>query len=351
MADRESVRERKGFDRGALRADLRAAVPDATAALVITAGIFVWLYARVREGTSATVEIMPFLADANTYLMYWLCQAFGWSAMLWAWLTTMLGLLRSGQLPRWFPVPAGRLERWHRSTSLTTIALMFLHAVFFFTEKARANEEGLGVAARWWKAFVETFVPGAYPSGTGTIAILIGLLALYLAIPLGLAYYFRARLGARSWRALHRFVLAVYVLSIWHTLLYSSNVWFDGWPRTTLWLLQLPPAVLLLTRLLVPARPSDRGGALRKRPFALTLRMGALVVVAGVIATIIVVAVSGRDGGRAHGVEGAGLNVTQAMVWAGFALFAVILAVAVGVARHLERRQTGKRVVPAGQGG
>src|SRR5690606_41118522 len=145
--------------------------------------------------------------------------------------------------------------------------------------------------------------------------LLLGLLAFYLAIPLGLAYYFRTRLGARSWRALHRFVLAVYVLSVWHTLLYGTNVWFDGWPRTTLWLLQLPPALLLLARLIVPARPSERGGALRGRPMALTLRIAALTAVAATIATITVVVVSGRDGGRTPGGDGAGINVTPGMGW------------------------------------
>lgn len=54
-----------GRRRPGLRADLRAAVPDAAAALVVTAAIFVWLYLRVRSGASATVAVMPFLADAN----------------------------------------------------------------------------------------------------------------------------------------------------------------------------------------------------------------------------------------------------------------------------------------------
>lgn len=64
-------------DWAGLRADLRAAVPDATAALVVTAVIFVVLYARIDAGSSPTLQVMPFLADADRYWMYWLCQAFG----------------------------------------------------------------------------------------------------------------------------------------------------------------------------------------------------------------------------------------------------------------------------------
>ncbi|RZQ60494.1 ferric reductase-like transmembrane domain-containing protein [Amycolatopsis suaedae] len=325
------------MDRAALRGDLRAAVPDATAALVITGAIFAFLYYRVADGSSATVAVMPDLADAGAYWMYWLCQAFGWSGLLWAWLTTMLGLMRSAKPPRWLPVPVSRLERWHRCTSLTTIALMFAHAALFFAERVRTNKTGAGWPGNLWRAFVETFVPGGYASGTGKIAILIGLLALYLAIPLGLAYYFRARLGARIWRALHRFVLVVYVLSVWHTLLYGTNVWFDGWPRDTLWLLQLPVLGLLLARLLTPARPAERFGA-GLSPVAVLRRAAALLAVLLGAAAVVYAVVSGSDGGRTPGAHhGAPLNVTQAMVWGGTAVLAAAAVVAVLLARRVER--------------
>lgn len=107
-------------------------------------------------------------------------------------------------------------------------------------------------------AFVEAFVPGGYDSGTGRIAMPIGQAALYLAIPLGLLFYVRHRIGPKTWRVLHRCVIVVYVLSVWHTLLYGTNVWYDGWFRTSVWLLQLPIAALLLLRLMRPARRSEK---------------------------------------------------------------------------------------------
>ncbi|CAM5663563.1 membrane protein [Streptomyces badius] len=54
-------------------------------ALVITAAVFVLLYLRIRNKTSSTVTVMPFMADAGGFWMYFLSQAFGWSALLWAW--------------------------------------------------------------------------------------------------------------------------------------------------------------------------------------------------------------------------------------------------------------------------
>lgn len=80
----DRFRRRRRVDRDGLRADLKATIPDATAGLVMTIGIFAWLYYRARSGVSPTVALMPDLADADRYWLYWLCEAFGWSALLWA---------------------------------------------------------------------------------------------------------------------------------------------------------------------------------------------------------------------------------------------------------------------------
>lgn len=313
------TRPRALFDLHALKQDLRGATLDASVALLATGAIFALLYWRVEAGTSATIVVMPDLADAPGYWMYWLCQAFGWSGLLWAWITVMLGLVRSSRHPGWLPVSVSRVERWHRQTSLTTIALMFAHAFWFFAEMVRENRAEAGWAGRVWRAFVDSFVPGGYGSGTGVVAILLGLLALYLAIPLGLAFYARRAMGTRLWRALHASIIVVYVLSVWHTLLYGTNVWYDGAFRTTVWLLQLPVAGLLLVRLL---RPAYRPGT---TPAARVGRLVGRLAAAATVVVLLLVAATGRDGGRTPNVDGAPLNVTQAMIWAGFVVFVVVV--------------------------
>ncbi|MBR8638895.1 ferric reductase-like transmembrane domain-containing protein [Streptomyces tuirus] len=295
------ARDRRPSDRVALRADLRAALPDATAAVVVTAAVFAFFWVRMESGDSATVAVMPFMDDAGTYWMYLLSQAFGWSGLLWAWGTVVLGLLLSGPRPARLPVSRQVLERWHRTTSLTTMALMFAHALMFAAELVR-YEAQLGWAERLWAGFADTFVPGWYDSGTGRIAIPIGQGALYLAVPLGLLFYVRHRIGANTWRRLHRFVIVVYVLSVWHTLLYGTNVWYGEWPRTVLWLLQLPVAVLLLLRLLRPARRAERLGAPGRSegasPPGWVVRAAGRVAAGAVVVGLIVVVASGHDGGR-----------------------------------------------------
>ncbi|MBA2813624.1 ferric reductase-like transmembrane domain-containing protein [Streptomyces sp. KM273126] len=285
--------------RPTLRSDLRASIPDGVIALVVTAAVFALLYARIRAETSSTVSVMPFMADEGEFWMYFLSQAFGWSALLWAWITVVLGLLLSGSRPSWLLLPGQRLERLHRTTSLNTIALIAAHALLFAGQLVRSD------TARWYSAigtaFVETFVPGGYDSGTGQLAIPLGQAALYLAIPLGLLFYVRHRIGPRTWRILHRFVIAVYILSVWHTLLYGTNVWYDGWFRTAIWLLQLPIAALLLLRLLQPARRSEKLRGPRTHtgsPAGWALRLGGRIAVAGTIAALLAAVISGNDGGR-----------------------------------------------------
>ncbi|MFD7898071.1 ferric reductase-like transmembrane domain-containing protein [Streptomyces sp. NPDC059743] len=282
-----------------LRSDLRASIPDGLIALVVTAAVFALLYARIKAKTSSTVTVMPFMADAGGFWMYFLSQAFGWSALLWAWTTVVLGLLLSGPRPGRLPLSAQRLERLHRTTSLNTIALILAHALLFAAELVRHD------TTRWYSrlytAFVESFVPGGYDSGTGQLAIPLGQAALYLAVPLGLLFYIRHRIGPKTWRVLHRFVIVVYVLSVWHTLLYGTNVWYDGWFRTTVWLLQLPIAALLLARLLRPARRSERlssPGAHTGSRAGWGLRLGGRLAAAGAVIALLAVIISGNDGGR-----------------------------------------------------
>ncbi|QDY78267.1 ferric reductase-like transmembrane domain-containing protein [Streptomyces qinzhouensis] len=292
-----------GTPRVTLRSDLRDSWFDGLVALVITAALFALIWARIKSRASSTATVMPFMADdPGGYWLYFLSQAFGWSALLWAWITVVLGLLLSGPRPSWLPLTGPRLERLHRTTSLNTIALIAAHALLFAAELIRHSDESDAWYAAAWTAFVESFVPGGYTSGTGRIAIPVGQAALYLAIPLGLLFYVRHRIGPKTWRVLHRFVIVVYVLSVWHTLLYGTNVWYDGWFRTSVWLLQLPIAALFLARLLSPARRSERLPALSATPGGArplwTARAAGRITVAAVLAVLVAVLVSGRDGGR-----------------------------------------------------
>lgn len=347
-----NTKARTGFDWPALRADLRGAVPDASLAVIVTALIYWLLYTRIANGTSATIKIMPMLEDADEFWMYWMCQAFGWSAMLWAYMTVIFGLLRSGPRPGGSRLSAARLEKWHRTTSLTTIGLMFMHAFFFFTEQIRTNQDQWSPGRSVWTAFVDVFVPGGYATGTGRVAILVGLLAFYLAIPLGFAFYLRHRTGSRVWLALHRFAIVVYILSAWHTLLYTTQGWFDGPFRTMLWILQIPIALLLLARLTAPARPSERlssrGPRQRGSALPTSARLLGRIAVVVTVSALVAVVVTGVDGGRSPEDAPLAPWPDKAVIWAGLILF--VLAVGATVIR-VRRRSAGSARRRAAEGG
>lgn len=335
-------RSARRFDWRGLGADARAAVPDASLALVITGLIFWWLWARIDNGTSPSLRIMPPFEDASEYWWYWLCQAFGWSGLLWAYITVVFGLLRSGTRPPWRWMSAARVEKWHRTTSLTTIGLMFLHMATFLGAELQTNFENQPMGELVRETLVKVFIPGGYDTGTGRIAILLGLLAFYLAIILGLAFYVRQTTGSRLWRALHRFIIVVYVLSAWHTLLYGTNVWFEGSFRTLVWALQMPLTGLLLLRLLAPARPSERlrlrGPRRESRPLPLTARLAGRLAVLATIAGLTTVIITGTDGGRPDHGHSTAPWPEQWIIWTG--LLALTLALVTVVHRLRPARQT-----------
>src|SRR5690606_6345860 len=318
-----TARPRRGrLDTRTLRADLRALLLDASIALVVTAGIYALLHHRIETGSSQTLMVMPFLDDAHRYRFYWACQAFGWSGLLWAWISVLLGLLRATAPGRWTVLPHAGIERWHRVTGITTVGLMLGHALAFLFELLREDAEGGGGGAL--AAFADVFVPGWYDSGTGQVAILLGLIAFYLAIPLGFSFYLRWWTGPRLWRGVDRVVIAVAVLSGRDPLPYRTTAWCESGARP-------PPRLLLLARLLAPLRPGERltaadlRGPGRWRALA---RLAGRAAAALAVPALLLVAATGRDGGRTPGEETGDMAVTQPMVWAGLAVLLTVLAAA-----------------------
>jgi hypothetical protein len=242
--------------RQALAADMRAAIPDASASLLLTGVFMAYIWWRVDIRRSELVKFFPAGADGGVFIDLWLINATGWAAMMWAWGTTVLGLLVSGRRPKWLPGTTRTIEKLHRTTSLTTIAMTLIHMLVFVEYEFRHKDQG----AR--HVLSEIFIPLLSGDKAGDLSFwgigVAGLGAFYLAIVLGLSYYFRHRIGVRAWRFAHRFSILVYVLAAWHTFLYSAEIWFDGFQRTAFWVMQLPIAVMVLARLLSPLRRSER---------------------------------------------------------------------------------------------
>ncbi|HEX4080901.1 MAG TPA: hypothetical protein VHX61_18720 [Rhizomicrobium sp.] len=225
-----------------LRDDLRAAVPDAALALLLAGVAFGILMARIRAGVDPALSEMPSMMRTGGIWSYTASQAVGWAALLWSWLTILLGV----SLPLWARSRRPRIreivEQLHRSTSLTVIGLIVAHAVLLIWD--RMGDTVFTVFVPW----TTHYLPGRFPET-------LGILSLYLAVLAGPSFYLRGRLGPRTWRLLHRYIIpAVYVLAVWHTFLYGSDLRAHNPLWVSLWALQAPIAGAFILRVLIPRR-------------------------------------------------------------------------------------------------
>ena len=214
--------------RPTLRGDLRRAIPDAAAALVLSGLVFAILVARIHAGVDPAVREMPEMVQTGGVWPYTLSQAVGWAALSWSWLTILLGASLPVLGQRGLPRLRETAERLHRSTSLTVVGLMVAHAVLFIWDKMGDT-------------LVTVFVPWTTSYSPGLFPQTLGIVSFYLSVLLGLSFYLRERLGWRTWQLVHRYVIPlVYILAIWHTFLYGSDVHAYNGLWDTLWVLQLP---------------------------------------------------------------------------------------------------------------
>lgn len=242
------------------------------------------------QGRSAAAIVMPDMGmqRMGVFWAFPLLQATGIAALGWAYAAIVLGLLESGRLHRTLGLTRRQLDRLHHALSLLVIALIAAHIV-------ATVFDAMG------DSLTTVLVPGKAAWAASRLAYDLGIFAFYLALLLGptyfLAHRFGGRLGNRVWRFAHRFVIIVYVLSVWHTLIIGADVEHYGWARPVLWLAQLPLLGLLALRLLHPAARTSAG------PFAVTTRYA---VAAGCIAAAVAITgavVTGHAATIVHSIQ------------------------------------------------
>jgi methionine sulfoxide reductase heme-binding subunit len=232
--------------RRTFRRDLLWAIPDGSAAMLFAGLIYAIQVQRVHAGTDAALHEMPSMLKSGGIWPYSLSQAVGWVGLGWSWLTILLGV----SLPIWIwlrrPGVRKTVEQLHRSSSLTLIALMMVHAVALVWDKMGDNL--VTVFVPW----MTHYAPGLFPQS-------LGIVSFYVAALLGLTFYARGQLGFQLWRLLHRYgIPAVYVLAVWHTFLYGSDIQAKNALRATLWVFQIPIVCAFALRIWISRRPSSQ---------------------------------------------------------------------------------------------
>jgi sulfoxide reductase heme-binding subunit YedZ len=179
--------------------------------------------------------------------VFWLAsRALGIVAIVALAVSVALGLAMAGRLARRPGLPA-KLKRLHEASALVALGLIVSHA-------------GVLLADGWLRPGIAgialPFQLGYRPVWTG-----IGIIAGWLALILGLSFYVRKWIGTRTWRWLHRWTLAVYVLAIGHAV----GAGTDGrstWMLVMLTLLTAPIVFAFSYRILPAgaARPRRAAG-------------------------------------------------------------------------------------------
>ncbi len=174
---------------------------------------------------------------------WWLAsRAAGVVAMLLVSVSVGLGLANAARL---IP-PRGRrvLLAVHEQTALAALISIAAHGLLLLPDHW-LHPGVAGIA-----------VPLAI--GYRPVATALGIVGGYLAAILGLSFYLRRRIGPRLWRKAHTATIAVYVMSVVHTLTAGTDAG-TPWLRALLVATGAPIALLLAGRILYrPARAPAR---------------------------------------------------------------------------------------------
>lgn len=149
---------------------------------------------------------------------WWLAsRASGLVAFALVTISVGIGLAMAGKLMR-RPGLSRRLMAVHEQTALAGLVAIAVHGVTLLGDP-------------WLKpGLLGIAVP--FTIGFNPVFIGLGIVGGYLAALLGLSYYARRRIGAKTWRKAHRATVLVYVLGLVHALGAGTDagaVWFHWW--------------------------------------------------------------------------------------------------------------------------
>jgi sulfoxide reductase heme-binding subunit YedZ len=172
---------------------------------------------------------------------WWLAsRASGLVALIAMTASVVLGLTLAG---RHAGTRARQFSGLHEQLALTSLVAIVVHAETLLGDPfLKPGLAGITVP----------FVMDHEPLGTG-----LGIIAAYVAAALALTFYVRRRFGPRRWRALHRFIVVAWAMSVGHVLVAGTDA---GHPAVRI---PLFAAVAVVAALLIVRLPGRRSGSRR----------------------------------------------------------------------------------------
>jgi len=169
--------------------------------------------------------------DPGPHLFWITSRAAGTVALVTASVAVALGLLMS---TRWLKGRGPDLRVAHEVLSLTTLVAIAVHGVVLLGD------------AFLHPSLADVTIP--FVSGYKTVWTTLGIVSGWALAFLGLSYYARKYIGARRWRALHRFTALAWVLGIVHALGAGTDAGAP-WFLLAAAMVVLPTGALLVKRL------------------------------------------------------------------------------------------------------
>lgn len=182
---------------------------------------------------------------------WWLAgRASGVVALALVTLSVGIGLTMSARLMR-RPGLARRLTAVHEQAALAGLVAIAVHGLTLLGDPwLHPGLSGITVP----------FVSAYRPFWTG-----LGIVGGWLAAVLGLSFYVRRWIGPRLWRRAHRATVAVYALSLLHTIGAGTDAG-SPWLRWAMIITAVPIVLLLLARVLPRRRRQPAKRPVRARP-------------------------------------------------------------------------------------
>ena len=181
-----------------------------------------------RDRSAAAIEMSGL--HMNRMSVFWafpILEATALAALVWAYISVVLGLAVSDRGHGWLPISHRRMTALHRQISLLVLALILVHALAVAFDALGDN-------------LITAFIPNQVSQRGARWARDLGMAAFYIALLIGPSYYVRRKIGTRIWRKGHRLAIVVYILSVWHALIAGADIAYYGWVRPFIWLAQLP---------------------------------------------------------------------------------------------------------------
>ena len=179
---------------------------------------------------------------------YWLAsRSLGIVALLLVSASVGLGLAMSGRMGA-RPGSVARLKTLHEATSLIGLLAIAGHGLLLLGDSYL--DPGL-------PGIMLPFATPVRPVWNG-----LGIIGGWLAAILGLSFYARRWIGVATWRRIHRWTIAVYVLAIAHTLGSGTDV-TSAWLAVLLAGTAVPVVAVGAYRYAAPERPRPSGRPVR----------------------------------------------------------------------------------------